>query len=274
MPAQAVNLTATYTDTTYALTVTSGSGSGSFTNTHQVAIAANAPAPGQAFSQWTGDTAYLADSNSSSTTVTMPAQAVNLSATYVDITYVLTVTSGTGGGSYTNGHVQSIAANAPAPGQAFSQWTGDTVYLADSNSSSTTVTMPAQTVSLTATYKDAAPQSTTNGTPYAWLDQYGLTNYVADAVLDQDNDGLLTWQEYIAGTDPTNSASCLKAAQTTRNIITWIAQSNRIYSVYWSTNLVKGFAALDANIPYPRNSYTNAAPDSRVNHYQIKVQLP
>ena len=134
--------------------------------------------------------------------------------------------------------------------------------------------MPAQTVSLTATYKDAAPQSTTNGTPYAWLDQYGLTNYVADAVLDQDNDGLLTWQEYIAGTDPTNSASCFKTAQATRNTITWTAQSNRIYSVYWSTNLVKGFANLQDNITLPQNSYTNTTPDGIVNHYQVKVRLP
>ncbi|MEI8205273.1 MAG: hypothetical protein WCG03_00180, partial [Kiritimatiellales bacterium] len=107
MPAQAVNLTATYTDTTYALTVNNGNGGGlSYTNGQQVAIYADPPSEGKVFDKWTGDTQYLDNASSSIATVTMPAQAVNLTATYVDITYVLTVTSGTGGGSYTNGHVQ------------------------------------------------------------------------------------------------------------------------------------------------------------------------
>jgi len=30
---------------------------------------------------------------------------------------------------------------------------------------------------------------------------------------------------------------------------------------------------LETNILYPTNNYTNATPDSRVNHYQIKVRL-
>jgi autotransporter-associated beta strand protein len=122
------------------------------------------------------------------------------------------------------------------------------------------------------TVNSATPpeQYTTNGTPYSWLDQYGLTNYVADDVLDQDTDGLKTWQEYIAGTDPTNTASVLKVVQTIRNVVTWTAQSNRTYSVYWSTNLVKGFSNLVNNATSP---YTNTAPDSRANHYQVRVRL-
>jgi hypothetical protein len=273
MPLQAVSVTATYVDVsgTYALTVISGTGGGSYTNTEVVVIAADVIG-GKTFVAWAGDTMYLADSNSASTTVMMPAQAVSVSATYVDNTYALTVTSGTGGGSYTNTEVVVITANAPESGYAFSQWTGDTVYLADSNAASTTVTMPAQAVAVTATYI-ATEQYTTNGTPYSWMDQYGLTNYVADDLLDQDNDGLLTWQEYIANTIPTSAASVLKAAQATRNVVTWAVQTNRIYSVYWSTNLVKGFTALDTNIVAPQGSYTNATPDSRANHYQIKVRM-
>jgi hypothetical protein len=111
------------------------------------------------------------------------------------------------------------------------------------------------------------------GTPHEWLAGHGLTNYDEDAVADPDSDGLEVWQEYIAGTDPTNAASCLKAAQAGRNVITWTAQSNRIYSVYWSTNLVQGFQGLNTNILYPQSSYTNETPDPRVNHYQIKVRM-
>jgi hypothetical protein len=120
-----------------------------------------------------------------------------------------------------------------------------------------------------------AGQSTTNGTPYAWLDQYGLTNYVADDVLDQNEDGLLTWQEYIAGTVPTNAASVLMAAQAVRNVITWNPLvTGRVYSVQWSTNLVQGFTNLADSIVHPQGSYTNTLPDAKVNHYRIKVRLP
>jgi peptidoglycan/xylan/chitin deacetylase (PgdA/CDA1 family) len=261
-------------ETTYSLTVTSGSGSGSYSNGAQVAITADMIS-GKVFDRWIGDTQYVNNVTYTNALVTMPTQDVVLTATYVDVYYALTVNGGGGGGSYTNGHVQAIVANAAAPGMAFVAWTGDTVYLANSNSASTTVTMPTQAVSVTATYI-ATEQYTTNAipVPYSWLAEYGITNNQDAAVLlDPDGDGLTTEKEYIAGTVPTNAASVLKAVQAVRNVVTWTPQSNRIYSVYWSTNLVKGFSMKQDNILYPQSSYTNATPDSRVNHYQIKVRL-
>jgi hypothetical protein len=126
---------------------------------------------------------------------------------------------------------------------------------------------------LAATFTAQVTTNTPASVPYEWLAVYGLTNYNTDAVADSDSDGLLSWQEYITGTDPTNTTSCFKAVQNTRDIITWSAASGRVYSVYWSTNLMQGFQPLETNLPYPRSSYTNAIPDSRVNHYQIKVRL-
>ncbi|MEI7851950.1 MAG: hypothetical protein WCH86_08965, partial [Kiritimatiellales bacterium] len=64
-----------------------------------------------------------------------------------------------------------------------------------------------------------------------------------------------------------------KAVQTTRNTVTWSPVSGRVYSVYWSTNLMKGFQPLETNIPWTQSSFTNATPDPRVNHYQIKVRM-
>jgi hypothetical protein len=121
-----------------------------------------------------------------------------------------------------------------------------------------------------------AAQVTTNApaqVPYSWLAGYGLTNYNTDATNDVDLDGLSAWQEYIAGTIPNSATSVLKAVQNNRNVVTWTPQSNRIYSVYWSTNLLKGFTNLNNNILYPTNNFTNATPDPRVNHYQIKVRM-
>jgi hypothetical protein len=118
---------------------------------------------------------------------------------------------------------------------------------------------------------------TINGTPYSWMEQYGLTNYVEDDVLDQGADGLKTWQEYIAGTNPTNAASVLKAAQAVSDVdvVTWTPViAGRVYSVHWSTNLLTGFTNLADDIVSPQGIYTNTTPDAKMNYYKIKVRLP
>jgi hypothetical protein len=276
---------------TYSLTVTDGAGGGLYTNGAQVTIAANASPTNEVFSHWTGDTVYLADSNSASTTVTMPAQAIALTATYkaeAPVSYTITASAGA------NGTISPTSTNVLTGGSADFVISANSYYrILTLTTNGTAVTgsfFGNGSTSYNFTWSNVQAdgvlaatfmvQVTTNpatagvNVPYSWLAQYGLTNNQdAAVVLDQDGDGLLTWQEYIAGTDPTNSASCLKAAQTTRNVITWAAQSNRIYSVYWSTNLVQGFTALSTNIASPQSSCTNTTPDPRVNHYQIKVRM-
>jgi len=60
-----------------------------------VAIAADA-VPGKVFAQWTGDVAYVASAIASPTTVTMPSNAVNLTATYSNSTVYYTLTGSAG----------------------------------------------------------------------------------------------------------------------------------------------------------------------------------
>jgi hypothetical protein len=52
--------------------------------------------------------------------------------------------------------------------------------------------------------------TTNHGIPEAWLARHGLTNFEADAEADADTDGLFSWQEFRADTNPTNKSSCLR----------------------------------------------------------------
>jgi len=83
-------------------------------------------------------------------------------------TYTLTVTNGSGGGSYTAGYSVTITANAAPSGQVFDKWTssgGGTFTSAAS--ATTTFTMPTGNVTIEATYKSSggSSSSSTGGGP-------------------------------------------------------------------------------------------------------------
>ena len=99
----------------------------------------------------------FASATSSTTTFTMPAKNVSVTATYADEQkYTITVSSGSA--SMTSayaGETITITANAPAAHKVFSKWTTMSgVTFASATSMTTTFTMPAKNVSVTATYAD------------------------------------------------------------------------------------------------------------------------
>ena len=101
----------------------------------------------------------LASGTTYAMTVKAKDAAGNVSAasTTLNVTttkYTLTVTGGTGGGTYKDGTVVAIAANAPATGKVFDKWTGDVTNVANVNAASTTITMSAAKTVVVATYKD------------------------------------------------------------------------------------------------------------------------
>jgi len=65
------------------------------------------------------------------------------------------------------------------------------------------------------------------------------TNNAADGLLDFDGDGMINRDEYGAGTNPTNALSLLKLVQTATNanVLQFVAQTNRTYSILCRTNL-------------------------------------
>ncbi|MGD9780795.1 MAG: TIGR03790 family protein [Kiritimatiellia bacterium] len=113
--------------------------------------------------------------------------------------------------------------------------------------------------------------------PHWWLAAHGWTNdFDAAATNDAEPDGFFTWQEYVADTDPTNSASYPKMTfietwQTNSPILTWPASTGRFYEIHWCDDIVVGqwtFLPLglgsnvwtDTNPPPATNRYYRIAP--------------
>ena len=113
-----------------------------------------------------------------------------------------------------------------------------------------------------------ATQTTPVPVPYAWLDEFRLASavdYEAAALADTDRDGMSAWEEYVAGSSPTNSAS---------RFLTRITFENGAPHLEWTPDLgtarlytVEGKAVLADTIWV---SPTNAA--SRF--FRVKVKLP
>ena len=95
--------------------------------------------------------------NDNRATVYYPAGTAGWSATFGErpatSISLLTINGGAGGGSYTNNQRVKITAKAPAAGDIFTRWSGATQYVASVTSTTTTVTMPARAVTITATYE-------------------------------------------------------------------------------------------------------------------------
>jgi len=96
-----------------------------------------------------------------------------------------------------------------------------------------------------------------NGVPIAWLiSYYGVTNnYDALALSDTDGDGAAAWEEYVAGTIPTDKQSVLEVVTITRIgsdvEISWPCVNGKIYEVHKSTDLLA---------PWPGSPVTNNMP--------------
>jgi hypothetical protein len=152
MPDHDVSVIATFDAETYLLTVEDGQGDGLYAEGAAVSVSANDPPPGSVFLEWSGDTALLGNAQAPTTTLTMPARAATVTATYWAAPYTLTVGGGTGGGIYEYGDTITITAEAPLEGEEFDTWVGDTAFLNDPRLASATVTMPAQDVMVEASY--------------------------------------------------------------------------------------------------------------------------
>jgi len=167
MPNRDSHLTAAYVDApTSRLTVSHGSGDGDYTEDTTVTITADSPPAGKLFKEWTGSqTSRFGDRNSSTTSFTMPGSDTTITATYINIpTYTLTVSSGSGDGSYVENASVTVTADTAPAGKEFKEWTGSKVHrLSECYAASTTFSMPDVNTTITATYKNLPTLTVTHG---------------------------------------------------------------------------------------------------------------
>jgi Bacterial TSP3 repeat len=87
--------------------------------------------------------------------------------------------------------------------------------------------------------------------PTYWTQQYGLSK---DGTIDSDGDGMNNFQEYIAGTNPTNAASVLKMLSVINNVsgatVKWQCVQFKLYNLQRSTNLPT-FTTISTNLAGP-----------------------
>jgi hypothetical protein len=92
------------------------------------------------------------------------------------------------------------------------------------------------------------------GSGIGWLQQHGLPTDGSADNSDSDLDGMNNWQEWICGTDPTNSLSVLAKLAPSNSVLgvtlNWEGACNRTYFLECSTNLLvqPAFTPIQSNI--------------------------
>ncbi len=126
------------------------------------------------------------------------------------------------------------------------------------------------------------PDDDNDGMPDVFEEQYGLNPFWPDGDDHGDLDRHTNWEEYIAGTDPTNGNSCFRILSLSGDgtIISWSSIGGRLYSVQTTTNLpATGFSdvagAIDLMATPDVNTFTNppVANDEPI-FYRVKVRVP
>lgn len=113
-----------------------------------------------------------------------------------------------------------------------------------------------------------------DGLPDRWEVQYfgAATNANPNAVC---SNGINTVREaYVGGFSPVDPSAGFNITGSAGDRFTmhWSAVSGRIYSVYWTTNLLSGFQCLESNIPWTSGTFTNSKTDP-CGYFKLKVRL-
>jgi len=120
-----------------------------------------------------------------------------------------------------------------------------------------------------------------DGAFIGWLSLYGLPADGSADTADTDGDGLNNWQEWGAGTDPTNAVSVLRILSATSAVsgvtVTWSTVTNRFYALERAIDLgaASAFSVLQSNITGVggTNSWTDTnSVGSAPRFYRVRVE--
>lgn len=125
------------------------------------------------------------------------------------ITFSLTVESGSGSGDYEEGEDITIKADSPASGKEFDKWTGDISTVVDATSSTTTITMPSEDITVTATYKNKPVEKFTLTVESGTGDGEYESGVSVDISADSPPSGKMfdKWTGDVANVEDVNSSS-------------------------------------------------------------------
>jgi Alpha amylase, catalytic domain len=128
-----------------------------------------------------------------------------------------------------------------------------------------------------------------DGIPDSWRAQYfpnqptnnvngTTTNNQSCATCDPDRDGFNNLQEFLAGTDPTNSAAGLRIISITRqpngdSTVVWTSASGKNYQVYATTDPTVAYAPVGSTVPSAgtNTSYTDPGVTDATKYYKVKI---
>ncbi len=123
-----------------------------------------------------------------------------------------------------------------------------------------------------------APDADGDGLPDWWEMQYygGATN--ADPTAPASNGVNTVEDAYIAGFNPTNPAAGFLISDlsplSAENILQWQGVSGRVYTVYWTSNLLSTFDILGSNIPWTGGAFTDHTHNAeQKGFYKIEVEV-
>ena len=120
-----------------------------------------------------------------------------------------------------------------------------------------------------------------NGLPDWWEQEYFGHLTGTDSSADPDQDGLSNLSEWLAGTNPTNTASSLRLTVLSNSnpstiSLAWPSVAGKTYRLESATNLLTGFnLVISTNIPAtaPTNVITDmAVPSSDTRFYRVGVE--
>lgn len=149
-----------------------------------------------------------------------------------------------------------------------------------------TILAPATNVTLRANdgaghVADSGAFDVVAGLPSDWLMQYRLALDGTEDFIDSDHDGMDNWEEWLAGTVPTNWSSKLQFTHSlpgpagTNFVVCWSSVTGKLYAVDAGTNLAEGFPiTVSNNIPATPdvNILTIRVDRARQEFFRIRIQ--